>query len=198
MPKNDKEMLENLKARIKKQNEKAKENWDTVSCRLPKGTKERIKALGLTINGVINESVLAYLDCMEEAQAEEEQNAADSAEIQDSLPNAEAAEIAPVETETSELTNPLPDAETPVSTPENGLKPLTAEEIQAMFNNRKTDEIRQEEERQERKEREEQERRKLLANPEYAATYAQLMAMETAEKEKKRAEMLTRARLETL
>lgn len=39
---------------------------------------------------------------------------------------------------------------------------------------------------------------KLLANPEYAATYAQLMAMETAEKEKKRAEMLTRARLETL
>lgn len=132
MPKNDKEMLENLKARIKKQNEKAKENWDTVSCRLPKGTKERIKALGLTINGVINESVLAYLDCMEEAQAEEEQNAADSAEIQ------------------------------------------------------------------ERKEREEQERRKLLANPEYAATYAQLMAMETAEKEKKRAEMLTRARLETL
>lgn len=198
MPKNDKEMLENLKARIKKQNEKAKENWDTVSCRLPKGTKERIKALGLTINGVINESVLAYLDCMEEAQAEEEQNAAESAEIQDSLPNAEAAEIAPVETETPEPTNPLPDAETPVSTPENGLKPLTAEEIQAMFNNRKTDEIRQEEERQERKEREEQERLKLLANPEYAATYAQLMAMETAEKEKKRAEMLTRARLETL
>ena len=64
--------------------------------------------------------------------------------------------------------------------------------------NRKTDEIRQEEERQERKEQEEQERRKLLANPEYAATYAQLMAMETAEKEKKRAEMLTRARLETI
>lgn len=72
MPKNDKEMLENLRARIKKQNEKAKENWDTVSCRLPKGTKERIKALGLTINGVINESVLAYLDCMEEEQKDTE------------------------------------------------------------------------------------------------------------------------------
>ena len=198
MSKNDKEMLENLRARIKKQNEKAKENWDTVSCRLPKGTKERIKDLGLTINGVINESVLAYLDCMEEAQAEEEQSSAESAEILDSTPDTETAEIAPVETETPEPTNPLPDADAPVSTPENGLKPLTIEDIQAMFDNRKTDEIRQEEERQERKEQEEQERRKLLANPEYAATYAQLMALETAEKEKKRAEMLTRARLETL
>nr|DAR00293.1 MAG TPA: hypothetical protein [Caudoviricetes sp.] len=198
MPKNDKEMLENLKARIKKQNEKAKENWDTVSCRLPKGTKERIKALGLTINGVINESVLAYLDCMEEAQAEAEQSSAETAEMQDSIPDAESAELPPVEPETPEPPITIPDAETPVSTPENGLKPLTIEDIQAMFDNRKTDEIRQEEERRERKEQEEQERRKLLANPEYAATYAQLMAMETAEKEKKRAEMLTRARLETL
>ena len=135
---------------------------------------------------------------MEEAQAEEEQNNAETAEIQDSTPDTEAVEIAPVEPETSEPFNPIPDAETPVRTPENGLKPLTIEDIQAMFDNRKTDEIRQEEERQERKEQEEQERRKLLANPEYAATYAQLMAMETAEKEKKRAEMLTRARLETL
>ena len=142
--------------------------------------------------------MLAYLDCMEEAQAEEEQNSAESAEMQDSTPDTEAAEIAPVEPETSEPTNPLPDTETPFNTTENGLKPLTIEDIQAIFDNRKTDEIRQEEERQERKEQEEQERRKLLANPEYAATYAQLMEMETAEKEKKRAEMLTRARLETL
>ena len=127
-------------------------------------------------------------------QAEEEQNNAESAKIQDSTPDTESAEITPVEPETPEPPKPLPDAETP----ENGLKPLTIEDIQAMFDNRKTDEIRQEEERQERKEQEEQERRKLLANPEYAATYAQLMAMETAEKEKKRAEMLTRARLETL
>lgn len=118
MAKSEKEMIEKYKARMKRQNEKIKENYDRVSATLPNGTIDRIKALGLTINGVINESVLAYLDCMEEAQAEEEQ--------------------------------------------------------------------------------EEQERRKLLANPEYAATYAQLMAMETAEKEKKRAEMLTRARLETL
>ena len=194
MAKSEKEMIEKYKARMKRQNEKIKENYDRVSATLPNGTIDRIKALGLTINGVINESVLAYLDCMEEAQAEEEQNNAESAKIQDSTPDTESAEITPVEPETPEPPKPLPDAETP----ENGLKPLTIEDIQAMFDNRKTDEIRQEEERQERKEQEEQERRKLLANPEYAATYAQLMAMETAEKEKKRAEMLTRARLETL
>lgn len=203
MAKSEKEMIEKYKARMKRQNEKIKENYDRVSATLPNGTIDRIKALGLTINGVINESVLAYLDCMEEAQAEEEQNSAESAKIQDSTPDTEVAEITTVEPETSEPLNPLPDAETPASTPESGLKPLTIEDIQAMFDNRKTDEIRQEEERQEeerqeRKEQEEQERRKLLANPEYAATYAQLMAMETAEKEKKRAEMLTRARLETL
>lgn len=194
MAKSEKEMIEKYKARMKRQNEKIKENYDRVSATLPNGTIDRIKALGLTINGVINESVLAYLDCMEEAQAEEEQNNAETAEIQDSPPDTEAVEIAPVEPETPEPSKPLPDAETP----KNGLKPLTIEDIQAMFDNRKTDEIRQEEERRERKEQEEQERRKLLANPEYAATYAQLMAMETAEKEKKRAEMLTRARLETL
>lgn len=194
MAKSEKEMIEKYKARMKRQNEKIKENYDRVSATLPNGTIDRIKALGLTINGVINESVLAYLDCMEEAQAEEEQNSAETAEIQDSAPDTEAAELPPVELETPEPPKPLPDTETP----ENGLKPLTIEDIQAMLDNRKADEIRREKERQERKEQEEQERRKLLANPEYAATYAQLMAMETAEKEKKRAETLTRARLETI
>lgn len=74
MAKSEKEMIEKYKARMKRQNEKIKENYDRVSATLPNGTIDRIKALGLTINGVINESVLAYLDCMEEAQAEEEQN----------------------------------------------------------------------------------------------------------------------------
>lgn len=194
MAKSEKEMIEKYKARMKRQNEKIKENYDRVSATLPNGTIDRIKALGLTINGVINESVLAYLDCMEEAQAEEEQNSAESAEMQDTTPDTESVEISPVEPKKTEPPKPLPDTETP----ENGLKPLTIEDIQAMLDNRKADEVRREKERQERKEQEEQERRKLLANPEYAATYAQLMAMETAEKEKKRAETLTRARLETI
>lgn len=175
------------KAHIRATAKYEKNNYFKTLVRFKKEDEERIRnAAGDSLNGFIVKCVLEKL------------NGAEAAEIQDSAPNTEAAEIAPVETETAEIANPLPDAETPVSTPENGLKPLTAEEIQAMFINRKADEIRQEEERQERKEREEQERLKLLANPEYAATYAQLMAMETAEKEKKRAEMLTRARLETL
>lgn len=164
-----------------------RDKFDFIQIRFPKGTKERLQSADVgNINDYVVKCVLDKL------------NGEESTEVADTTPDTEAAEIAPVEPETSEPFNPLPDAETPVRTPENGLKPLTIEDIQAMFDNRKTDEIRQEEERQERKEQEEQERRKLLANPEYAATYAQLMAMETAEKEKKRAEMLTRARLETL
>jgi hypothetical protein len=166
-----------------------RDKFDFIQIRFPKGTRKRLEAAEI---GNINDYVV---DCVLKSLGD---IPAETEEMQDTTPNTEAAELPPVEPETPEPTNPLPDAETPVSTPENGLKPLTIEDIQAMFDNRKTDEIRQEEERQERKEQEEQERRKLLANPEYAATYAQLMAMETAEKEKKRAEMLTRARLETL
>lgn len=59
----------NARERARRQNEKAKENWDIISCRLPKGTKERIADLGLTANGVINTAVLAYLDTLE-SQAE--------------------------------------------------------------------------------------------------------------------------------
>lgn len=164
-----------------------RDKFDFIQIRFPKGTKERLQSADVgNINDYVVKCVLDKL------------NGEESTKVADTTPDTAAAEISPVEPETPEPTNPLPDAETPVSTPENGLKPLTIEDIQAMFDNRKTDEIRQEEERRERKEQEEQERRKLLANPEYAATYAQLMAMETAEKEKKRAEMLTRARLETL
>lgn len=155
--------------------------------RFKKEDEERIRnAAGDSLNGFIVKCVLDKL------------NSEESTEAADTTPDTEAVDITPAKPETPEPPNPLPDAETPVSTPENGLKPLTIEDIQAMLDNRKADEIRREKERQERKEQEEQERRKLLANPEYAATYAQLMAMETAEKEKKRAEILTRARLETI
>lgn len=47
--------------KAKKQNERAKELWDTVSCRLPKKTKERIQAQGFTVNGYINMLVLEDL-----------------------------------------------------------------------------------------------------------------------------------------
>lgn len=171
------------KAHIRATAKYEKNNYFKTLVRFKKEDEERIRnAAGDSLNGFIVRCVLDKL------------NGEESTEVADTTPDTEAAEISPVEPETPAPPEPLPDAETP----ENGLKPLTIEDIQAMIDNRKADEIRREKERQERKEQEEQERRKLLANPEYAATYAQLMAMETAEKEKKRAETLTRARLETI
>ena len=71
MKNTDIEMLEKYKKRVKAQNEAAKENWDMVSCRLPKGTKDRIKALGLTVNGLINDLVLAELERLENVKSSE-------------------------------------------------------------------------------------------------------------------------------
>ena len=59
------EVIDRQKKRVKDQNQKAKENWDTVSCRLPKGTKNRIVKQGLSVNGLINTLVLAELDRLE-------------------------------------------------------------------------------------------------------------------------------------
>lgn len=58
-------MIENYKSRVKRQNEKAKENYDRISVMLPKGTKDRIQAQGLTINGFVNQLVLEKLDELE-------------------------------------------------------------------------------------------------------------------------------------
>ena len=61
----DKKMIENYKSRVKRQNEKAKENYDRISVMLPKGTKDRIQAQGFTINGFVNQLVLDKLDELE-------------------------------------------------------------------------------------------------------------------------------------
>lgn len=61
----EKKMIENYKSRVKRQNEKAKENYDRISVMLPKGTKDRIQAQGLTINGFVNQLVLENLDELE-------------------------------------------------------------------------------------------------------------------------------------
>lgn len=66
MARTEKEMIEDYKERIKKQNTKIREDYDRVSAVLPKGTVERIKALGFTVNGVIKDSVLAFLEIAEE------------------------------------------------------------------------------------------------------------------------------------
>lgn len=61
----EKKMIENYKSRVKRQNEKAKENYDRISVMLPKGTKDRIQAQGLTINGFVNQLVLEKLGELE-------------------------------------------------------------------------------------------------------------------------------------
>ena len=63
--KTDTEIAEKARERAKKQNEAAKNNWDCISCRLPKGTKDRIQALGYTVNGFLNIIVLAELEKLE-------------------------------------------------------------------------------------------------------------------------------------
>lgn len=42
------------KARIKRQNEAAKERFEKITIQVPKGTKEKIQATGESLNGFIN------------------------------------------------------------------------------------------------------------------------------------------------
>lgn len=56
------EQAERQRERVRRQNEAAKNNWDCVSLKLPKGTKERIKERGESVNGLINRLVLEYLE----------------------------------------------------------------------------------------------------------------------------------------
>ena len=65
MDEKEKQKLDNLNKRYKKQNESIAEKYDRVSATLPKGTKKRIDALGLSVNGLINSSVLAELERLE-------------------------------------------------------------------------------------------------------------------------------------
>ena len=65
MEEKEKKKLENLNKRYKKQNETIAKKYDRVSATLPKGTTERIKALGLSVNGLINKLVLAELERLE-------------------------------------------------------------------------------------------------------------------------------------
>jgi hypothetical protein len=54
-----------LTNQYKRQNTFIKDNYDRVSITLPKGTKEKIKASGYSINGLINELVFDFLNQQE-------------------------------------------------------------------------------------------------------------------------------------
>lgn len=68
---NGKEAKQRLEKQYKRQNEHIKETYDRVSVTLPKGTKERIKAKGESINGYITRLVLADLDATGKTYEEE-------------------------------------------------------------------------------------------------------------------------------
>lgn len=91
--KTDKEIAEKARERAKKQNEAAKNNWDCISCRLPKGTKDRIQALGYTVNGFLNIIVLAELEKLEaEAPQTAQPEAAKEEQPEQAQPKADAPE----------------------------------------------------------------------------------------------------------
>lgn len=91
--KTDKEIAEKARERAKKQNEAAKNNWDCISCRLPKGTKDRIQALGYTVNGFLNSAVLAELERLEaEAPQTAQPEAAKEEQPEQAQPKADQPE----------------------------------------------------------------------------------------------------------
>lgn len=91
--KTDKEIAEKARKRAKKQNEAAKNNWDCISCRLPKGTKDRIQALGYTVNGFLNIIVLAELERLEaEAPQTAQPEAAKEEQPEQAQPKADPPE----------------------------------------------------------------------------------------------------------
>lgn len=63
MNEKEKEQLEKLKVRYKKQNDKIRDNYDRISVTLPKGMKEEIKTkTGKSINALVNELIKRELE----------------------------------------------------------------------------------------------------------------------------------------
>lgn len=54
--------LEKQTAQYKRQNEYIKNNYERQTVTLPKGTKDKIRAKGETVNGLINRLLKEYLD----------------------------------------------------------------------------------------------------------------------------------------
>lgn len=125
MAKTDKEMLDNYKARIKRQNNAIRENYDRISATLPKGTIDRIKSLGLTVNGVVNECVLAYLEEAETLMSQDTDCA------KRALENDQNAQISPETDKGEEFTTREENGENRVNT--KPIPEMTPEEVSALI-----------------------------------------------------------------
>lgn len=67
------EKIDKRKRQIKEQNEAAKENWYKANCKIPKAVKAKIDALGLTVNGAINDALPPFLELVEQLQQEQDE-----------------------------------------------------------------------------------------------------------------------------
>ena len=78
-----KKAIETLQKRYKRQNDYIKNSFDRVSITLPKGTKDRIKANGYSINGLINELVIGWLNEQEQTRQADLFDLPDLPELED-------------------------------------------------------------------------------------------------------------------
>lgn len=73
--KEENDMLQSYKDRIKRQNDAVKNNYDKISCTIPKGTKDKIRSYGYSVNTFVNEAIRRYLSYLEpERPVEEKQS----------------------------------------------------------------------------------------------------------------------------
>ena len=73
--KEENDMLQSYKDRIKRQNDAVKNNYDKISCTIPKGTKDKIRSYGYSVNTFVNEAIRRYLAYLEpERPVEEKQS----------------------------------------------------------------------------------------------------------------------------
>ena len=63
--KEENDMLQSYKDRIKRQNDAVKNNYDKISCTIPKGTKDKIRSYGYSVNTFVNEAIRRYLAYLE-------------------------------------------------------------------------------------------------------------------------------------
>ena len=70
--KEENDMLQSYKDRIKRQKDAVRNNYDKISCTIPTGTKDKIRSQGYSVNTFVNEAIRRYLAYLEPAKPVEE------------------------------------------------------------------------------------------------------------------------------
>lgn len=151
--------LKKLNERYNKQNKAIREKYDRVSATLPKGTIDRIRNLGLSVNGVINKSVLSFLEYIEEERKEELER------LEAPTEHEETHQIDSLEEQTDETTQGEQNHEE-VANNDSKTNHMTLAEAQALLDRKRAEQKEREEmlekARQERKEQEKAEMKKVI------------------------------------